>query len=93
MRVPFAFVVTVDDGGVWSAAQIEGPALSMAPSGMSGSVSGPWIHEQPLNLGCQGMSIHYRNRLNSFEDALAFLRERVAGEAAKLLGTRPGGQP
>jgi len=87
MRVPFAFVVTVDDGGVWSAAQIEGPALSM---GTGSNIPGPWLHEQPLNLNCNGLSIHYRNRLNSFEDAIAFLRERVAGEAAKLLGTKGG---
>lgn len=89
-----AFVVTVDDSGMWSAAQIDTPAVGMTPSGVAptgAALNGMWLHNNPLNLSVSGFSYHYRGRLASFEEALAWLRERVAGEAAKLLGK--GGQP
>ncbi len=83
--VHHAFVITVDASGVWSAVQIDMPALS------TGKPDGMWFNETPLNFNVGGLSINYHNRLPSMEAALEFVRARVADLSASLLAEKKTG--
>jgi hypothetical protein len=77
--VQHAFVITVDNSGVWSAVQIDMPGLTTTKT------DGPWLNESPLHI--VGLSINYQNRLPSMDAALEFVRERVADLASQLLSS------